>query len=117
MHPHGGIINNCGTEQAFGLQAFELALAQAALKLPQIKPEDIVFFDDSTRNIKGADACNIRTVLVGSKDAATPALAEVDNLHELRAALPELWDLRGTVRTDSHFILPALENGVKASAT
>lgn len=85
--------------------------------MPEIKPEDIVFFDDSTRNVKGADACNIRTVLVGSKDAATPALAEVESLHELRAALPELWDLKGTVRTDSNFILPPLENGVKVSAS
>lgn len=94
-----------------------MALAQAALKMPQIKAEDIVFFDDSTRNIKGADACNIRTVLVGSKDASTPALAEVESLHELRAALPELWDLKGTIRTDSSFILPPLENGVQVSAT
>ncbi len=63
------------------VQAFELALAQAAKKLPQIKPEDIVFFDDSARNIKGADSCHIKTVLVGSKGASTPALAEVESLH------------------------------------
>ena len=99
------------------VQAFELALAQAAKKLPQIKSEDIVFFDDSTRNIKGADSCHIKTVLVGSKGASTPALAEVESLHELRAALPELWDLRGTVKTNSGFILPTLENGAKGSAS
>ena len=93
-----------------------MALAQAALKMPQIKPEDIVFFDDSTRNIKGADACNIRTILVGSKDASIPALAEVESLHKLRAALPELWDLKGTIRTDSSFICTSLGNGAKASA-
>ena len=88
------------------LQAFDLALSQAALTLPGLRAADVLFFDDSTRNISGATACGIRTVLVGSKGASTAALKEVASLHELRAAMPELWDKKATLQADCQYIMP-----------
>lgn len=93
-----------------------MALSLAAKHFPHLKAEDIVFFDDSTRNVCGASICGIRTVLVGTKGANTPALLEIESLHNLRVALPELWDLKGTIRLEPTFSLPARDHEVTVSA-
>ena len=68
------------------MQAFQVAL-QAA----QCSPETTLFLDDSKRNVEGAASMGIDAVLVGSLKAGTSAVAEVEDLHSLPSALPQLW--------------------------
>lgn len=93
-----------------------MALEQAGQKHEHLQADQVVFFDDSLRNVRGASACGIRTVLVGTEGADTPAIAEIKSLHDLRAALPELWNLKATIVADPQLGAPAASNGVRALA-
>jgi pyrimidine 5'-nucleotidase len=109
----------CGTSQPVvckpSQEAFELGLEQVGAK-----PSQCLFFDDSTRNIQGAAACGIRGVLVGSLGKNTPALAEVESLHHLPEALPELWQHQATRKLDPSLYaqadIPTVSKEVQVSA-
>lgn len=80
----------------------EYAIEQA-LKIANLDPHKIIFFDDSVRNILAGKRVGLDTVLVGTshrpKGGADYAL---ESIHNLREALPELWeaDVRAEVYSE-----------------
>ena len=67
-------------------RAFELALEQCGLK----DPTQVLFLDDSIRNIQSAHALGMCTVLVGQTGPFDGADYVVPTLHDLRNVWPEL---------------------------
>ncbi|KGN65740.1 suppressor of disruption of TFIIS [Cucumis sativus] len=69
-------------------QAFE-----SALKIANIDPKKTLFFDDSIRNIKTGKSSGLRTVLVGSSKRGNGIDYALESIHNIREALPELWEV------------------------
>ncbi|KAG0473682.1 hypothetical protein HPP92_015539 [Vanilla planifolia] len=63
-----------------------------ALRLANIAPQRAVFLDDSVRNIQAGKSIGLRTVLVGSSCRVKGADHVLESIHNLREALPELWE-------------------------
>ncbi|KAJ0987792.1 hypothetical protein J5N97_006148 [Dioscorea zingiberensis] len=68
-------------------EAFEYAL-----KIANLNPQRTMFFDDSARNIQAAKRVGIHTVLVGTSHRIKGADHALESIHNLREALPELWE-------------------------
>jgi len=70
-----------------------------SLNFTKQKKASVAFFDDSTRNIAGAAASGIFSVLVGriglSASEAPGASAQVSSVLDLPTALPSLWTRHG----------------------
>ena len=54
--------------------------------LPQI------FFDDSARNIASGKAAGLHTVIVGSSVLVPGADHALGSIHNIKEALPEIWE-------------------------
>lgn len=67
-------------------RAFRLALDMVGATA-----EETVFLDDSTRNVESAHECGIYSVLVGRKEHHAGADLTIPTIHELPAAMPELF--------------------------
>ncbi|GLU11582.1 hypothetical protein SLE2022_283190 [Rubroshorea leprosula] len=65
---------------------------ERAFKLANIDPQKTLFFDDSTRNIQTGKRMGLHTVLVGSSHRTNGADYALDSIHNMREALPELWE-------------------------
>lgn len=63
-----------------------------ALKLANINPQRTIFFDDSVRNIRSGKRIGLHTVLVGTSHRVKGADHALENIHNIREALPELWE-------------------------
>ena len=96
--PWRGVIDcrSCKLETKHSRSSFEAAMSLAGVSLDE--PGACVFCDDSVKNIKAAKEVGWRTVLVGKVDRDTgkevvcsEADVHVAGLHELRAAMPELF--------------------------
>ncbi|KAI7726022.1 hypothetical protein M8C21_033452 [Ambrosia artemisiifolia] len=70
---------------------FENAFQQA-FKLANINPRKTLFFDDSIRNIQTSKLTGLTTVLVGSSQRKTGVDYALESIHNIREALPELWE-------------------------
>lgn len=70
----------------------ESAIEQA-LSVAGINPHKTIFFDDSTRNIASGKCVGLTTVLVGNSHRCKGADYALESLHNIREALPELWDV------------------------
>ncbi|KAH7656970.1 Pyridoxal phosphatase protein [Dioscorea alata] len=68
-------------------EAFEYAL-----KIANLNPQRTMFFDDSVRNIQAAKRVGLHTVLVGTSHRVRGADHALENIHNLREALPALWE-------------------------
>ncbi|KAE8660553.1 Peptidyl-prolyl cis-trans isomerase [Hibiscus syriacus] len=69
------------------LEAFE-----AAIQLANVDPKKTIFFDDSARNIATGKAAGLHTVIVGSSTPLPEADYVLRNIHNIKEAIPELWD-------------------------
>ncbi|GMH16186.1 hypothetical protein Nepgr_018027 [Nepenthes gracilis] len=67
--------------------AFELAL-----KIANLIPQRTLFFDDSVRNIQAGKHLGLHTVLVGTSQRPKGADYALESIHNLREAMPELWE-------------------------
>ncbi|XP_074565169.1 uncharacterized protein C24B11.05-like [Curcuma longa] len=65
---------------------------EQALRIANIDPQRTVFFDDSVRNIQSGKAIGLHTVLVGTSQRVKGADHALESIHNLREALPELWE-------------------------
>ncbi|CAI9297965.1 unnamed protein product [Lactuca saligna] len=71
---------------------FENAFQQA-FKMAKITPHKTLFFDDSIRNIQTAKLTGLSTVLVGCSQRKKGVDYALESIHNIREALPELWEL------------------------
>ncbi|PWA92495.1 HAD hydrolase, subfamily IA, Pyrimidine 5-nucleotidase [Artemisia annua] len=51
-----------------------------------------IFFDDSIRNIQASKLTGLTTVLVGSSQRKNGVDYALESIHNIREALPELWE-------------------------
>lgn len=65
---------------------------QEAFKMANINPHKTMFFDDSIRNIQTAKVTGLDTVLVGSSERKKGVDYALESIHNIREALPELWE-------------------------
>lgn len=63
-----------------------------ALKIANIDPQRTIFFDDSVRNIQAGKRVGLRTVLVGKSHRVKGADYALESIHNIREALPDLWE-------------------------
>ncbi|XP_022964697.1 suppressor of disruption of TFIIS-like [Cucurbita moschata] len=66
---------------------------ESALKIANIDPKRTLFFDDSIRNIKTGKSIGLHTVLVGSSNRGNGVDYALESIHNIREALPELWEV------------------------
>mmetsp|Transcript_29057 Transcript_29057/g.92747 ORF Transcript_29057/g.92747 Transcript_29057/m.92747 type:complete len:211 (-) Transcript_29057:246-878(-) len=70
------------------LSAFELALKMAGVN----DASRAIFLDDSARNVKGAAAVGVYSVLVGrGEEPSEGASKACPRIHDLRERVPEIW--------------------------
>ncbi|KAL6987637.1 hypothetical protein U1Q18_013384 [Sarracenia purpurea var. burkii] len=69
----------------------EFAIEQA-LKIANINPQRTLFFEDSVRNIQSGKCVGLHTVLIGTSHRIKGADYALESIHNIREALPELWD-------------------------
>ncbi|CAL9123492.1 unnamed protein product [Musa textilis] len=65
---------------------------ERALSIANIDPHTTVFFDDSVRNIQAGKRVGLHTVLVGTRHRVKGADHALESIHNMREALPELWE-------------------------
>ncbi|XP_052174284.1 uncharacterized protein C24B11.05 [Diospyros lotus] len=65
---------------------------EQALRIAKINPQRTLFFDDSVRNIQSGKRVGLHTVLVGTSHRPKGADYALESIHNIREALPELWD-------------------------
>ncbi|KAJ0979522.1 hypothetical protein J5N97_014996 [Dioscorea zingiberensis] len=63
-----------------------------ALEIAHINPQRTIFFDDSVRNIQSGKRIGLHTVLVGTAQRVKGADHALESIHNIREALPELWE-------------------------
>ncbi|XP_010256890.1 PREDICTED: uncharacterized protein LOC104597165 [Nelumbo nucifera] len=69
----------------------EIAI-ERALKIGNINPQRTMFFDDSVRNIQSGKRVGLHTVLVGTSYRTKGSDFALESIHNIREALPELWE-------------------------
>ncbi|KAH9319868.1 hypothetical protein KI387_021637, partial [Taxus chinensis] len=69
-----------------------LEAIESALKIANADPKRTIFFDDSTRNIAVGKAAGLHTVLVGSSVRTEGADFALRSIHNIKEALPEIWE-------------------------
>ncbi|XVF05488.1 hypothetical protein REPUB_Repub05bG0176700 [Reevesia pubescens] len=88
--------NNCPCKSSLPetpiiCKPFENAFEQA-FKIANINPQKTLFFDDSIRNIQTGKQIGLHTVLVGTSHRTNGADYALESIHNIREALPELWE-------------------------
>ncbi|PON38590.1 HAD hydrolase, subfamily IA [Parasponia andersonii] len=66
---------------------------ERALKIANLNPQRTMFFDDSVRNIQAGKRVGLHTVLVGTSQRVKGADYALESIHNIREALPELWEV------------------------
>ncbi|GMI97121.1 hypothetical protein like AT5G59480 [Hibiscus trionum] len=65
---------------------------EQAFNIANINPQKTLFFDDSIRNIQSGKEIGLHTVLVGTSHRTNGADYALESIHNIREALPELWE-------------------------
>ncbi|KAK7397041.1 hypothetical protein VNO78_18208 [Psophocarpus tetragonolobus] len=68
---------------------------EAAIQIANIDPRKTLFFEDSARNIASGKAAGLNTVIVGSSDLVPGADHALNSIHNIKEALPEIWEIEG----------------------
>eukprot|EP00253_Pinus_taeda_P009432 PITA_09432 len=66
-----------------------------ALRVAKADPQRTIFFDDSPRNIAEGKREGLHTVLVGTSVRTEGADFALESIHNVREALPEIWEKDG----------------------
>ncbi|KAJ0475435.1 putative pyridoxal phosphatase [Helianthus annuus] len=110
-----GGMNNSSDESATriickpALESF-----QAATVIANLDPNKTIFFDDSVRNIATAKTAGFQTVIVGRSSLVSGADHALSSIHNIREALPELWEDEGEHLEQIFFKQSAVETVVNA---
>ncbi|RCV45436.1 hypothetical protein SEVIR_9G457400v4 [Setaria viridis] len=65
---------------------------EEALRIANVNPHKAIFFDDSVRNIQAGKQIGLHTVLVGKSQRVKGADHALESIHNIREALPGLWE-------------------------
>ncbi|KAK4270337.1 hypothetical protein QN277_023383 [Acacia crassicarpa] len=65
---------------------------ELALKIANLDPQRTLFFEDSVRNIQAGKRIGLHTVRVGTSQRVHGADYAIESIHNLKEAVPELWD-------------------------
>ncbi|XP_022922553.1 uncharacterized protein C24B11.05 [Cucurbita moschata] len=87
---------------------------QAAIKITDIDPKKTIFFDDSIRNIESGKAAGLHTVIVGRSELVPGADHALGSIHNIKEALPELWEGEDVDQPEQAKQSPAVETMVHA---
>ncbi|KAI8544843.1 hypothetical protein RHMOL_Rhmol08G0326500 [Rhododendron molle] len=68
---------------------------EAAIQIAKADPKKTIFFDDSTRNIASGKAAGLHTVIVGSTTLVPGADHALISIHNIKEALPDIWEGEG----------------------
>ncbi|ESQ40139.1 hypothetical protein EUTSA_v10014335mg [Eutrema salsugineum] len=63
-----------------------------ALEIAAIDPNRTLFFEDSVRNVQAGKRVGLHTVLVGTSNKVKGADYALESIHNMKEALPELWE-------------------------
>ncbi|RWR76951.1 Haloacid dehalogenase-like hydrolase superfamily protein [Cinnamomum micranthum f. kanehirae] len=69
------------------------AAMEKALKIANVDPYKTIFFDDSIRNIEVGKRIGLQTVLVGTSHRVKGADFAVENIHNIKEALSNIWEV------------------------
>lgn len=92
---------------------FEEAFEQA-FKILNINPQRTVFFDDSVRNLQTGKQLGLHTVLVGTAHRTKGVDYALESIHNIREALPELWEADKNSESVKYSGEVAIETSVEA---
>lgn len=65
---------------------------EAAISIANLDPTRTIFFDDSVRNIASGKAAGLHTVIVGRSDLVPGADYALNSIHNMKEALPQIWE-------------------------
>ncbi|XP_004288663.1 PREDICTED: uncharacterized protein C24B11.05 [Fragaria vesca subsp. vesca] len=65
---------------------------EVAIRIANVDPQKTLFFDDSARNIASGKAAGLHTVIVGSSELVPGADYVLRSIHNIREAIPEIWE-------------------------
>lgn len=85
---------------------------EKALQIGNINPHRTLFFEDSVRNVQSGKRLGLDTVLVGKSQRVKGADYVLESIHNLREAIPELWEAEKIAETTNYSI--AVETQVTA---
>ncbi|KAI4301614.1 hypothetical protein L6164_034874 [Bauhinia variegata] len=68
---------------------------KAAIRIANVDPKKTIFLDDSAPNIASGKAAGLNTVIVGRSDLVPGADHALGSIHNIKEALPEIWDVEG----------------------
>ncbi|XP_057956697.1 uncharacterized protein LOC131149918 [Malania oleifera] len=92
---------------------FQNAFEQA-FEMANINPQRTLFFDDSSQNIETGKLLGLHTVLVGTSQRTKGADYALESIHNIREALPELWEASENTETGRYPEKIAIETSVIA---
>ncbi|XP_021897224.1 uncharacterized protein C24B11.05 isoform X1 [Carica papaya] len=69
-----------------------LRAMEAAIRIADVDPKKTIFFDDSPRNISSGKAAGFHTVIVGSSLLVPDADHALSSIHNIKEAIPEIWE-------------------------
>ncbi|CAK9179443.1 unnamed protein product [Ilex paraguariensis] len=87
---------------------------ERALKIAEINPQRTLFFEDSVRNIQSGKRVGLYTVLVGNSQRTKGADYALESIHNIREALPELWETDKMSEVSYSGKVPLVETSVTA---
>ncbi|KAJ8750547.1 hypothetical protein K2173_015706 [Erythroxylum novogranatense] len=87
---------------------------EKAFKIATIDPKRTLFFDDSIRNIQSGKRLGLHTVWVGSSHRVEGVDYALESIHNIKEALPELWEADENSENVRYSGEIAIETPVKA---
>ncbi|XP_031378913.1 uncharacterized protein C24B11.05 isoform X2 [Punica granatum] len=87
---------------------------EAAIRIANVDPSKTIFFDDSTRNIASGKAAGLHTVIVGSSVLVPGADHSLGSVHNIKEALPEIWEGQEAEQIEQFIQGTAIETVVRA---
>ncbi|KAF3794413.1 Uncharacterized protein EJ110_NYTH02345 [Nymphaea thermarum] len=86
----------------------------AAIRLANVDPKKTIFFDDSVRNISTAKTTGLVTVIVGKEALVPGADFALNSIHNIREAIPEIWECGEEEQMEQVLPLTGIETVVLA---
>ncbi|XP_031103377.1 suppressor of disruption of TFIIS [Ipomoea triloba] len=91
-----------------------VAAIEKAIELASIDPHRTLFFEDSTRNIQAGKCVGLHTVLVGKSQRVQGADYALESIHNIKEALPELWETDKVAEVNNNYSGVAVPASVTA---